>query len=395
MSLSYLPQVGGLVSYMRSVSNHVVDSGGGVRVYTTNSGDHALHKSDLIDSVLVDRVDSKIKSYFFKLFTPFIVSSRIREQIKKDLPSLKDMDLIVVRHIYYAYALLEFDELRGKSVFLAPLLAFRLEIINSYNASLIRWFYGRLVAVQLYYMEKKVFKTFDKVAVLSSSKRDEINAAFNLSEDRLLISSPGVDMNRFYPEYSDANKCVYLKKLDKNYNGEYTVLTVCRLVEEKNVAELIKAIKLLSFPCKLYVVGDGPQREKLETLAYELGVAVIFFGARKDVEIFYRVVDCFVLASFYEGFGHVYLEALSSGCPVIGVSNNPPETITASDEIIKKNEVGEIALSPKANDLSESITNVRSNARDSTSKICREYVEETFSWQAHLDSLICFVKPSV
>jgi glycosyltransferase involved in cell wall biosynthesis len=71
----------------------------------------------------------------------------------------------------------------------------------------------------------------------------------------------------------------------------------------------------------LVVVGDGPERARLERLAAELGVGdrVRFLGARSrgDVLKTLRAVDAAVLPSRWENFPHLVVEALAVGTPVI------------------------------------------------------------------------------
>jgi len=104
------------------------------------------------------------------------------------------------------------------------------------------------------------------------------------------------------------------------------VLTVSRLVEpEKGIDTVISAIPqlVLQQPRLLYlVVGDGPERERLEVLALKLGVApnVAFTGRVTDntLAAIYQGCDVFVMPSCIEGFGLVFIEAMAAGKPVIG-----------------------------------------------------------------------------
>ncbi|TRZ52597.1 glycosyltransferase family 1 protein [bacterium] len=79
----------------------------------------------------------------------------------------------------------------------------------------------------------------------------------------------------------------------------------------------------------LYIAGDGPEKEKLECLVKELSLQneVMFLGNIPKDELLRRVKasDIFVLNTFYEGFAHQLLEAMSVGTPVIStnVGGNP------------------------------------------------------------------------
>lgn len=120
------------------------------------------------------------------------------------------------------------------------------------------------------------------------------------------------------------------KMVDKKSNA-IRIGTVSRLVPQKNISLLIRALQELnsvsSSNYELSVVGVGPLKEELQSLAISLGVgnAVSWEGQSKDVLAFYRSLDLFVLTSNYEGFGLVLLEAMSQGIPVIarGISAIP------------------------------------------------------------------------
>ena len=81
---------------------------------------------------------------------------------------------------------------------------------------------------------------------------------------------------------------------------------------------------------RLLLVGDDPfgdGRARAEALAGELqlGNAARFLGVRRDVPRLLAVSDVFVMSSLWEGFGLVFLEAMSAGLPVVatGVSGVP------------------------------------------------------------------------
>lgn len=111
--------------------------------------------------------------------------------------------------------------------------------------------------------------------------------------------------------------------------GDFTVLFVGRLVERKGVDVLLRAAARLSASVRLrvVVVGDGPERGRLETLAQELGLAacVEFKGrvSTEDLQKCYRSARAFVLPAIVdrrgdtEGLGVVLLEAMSYGVPAV------------------------------------------------------------------------------
>ncbi len=101
---------------------------------------------------------------------------------------------------------------------------------------------------------------------------------------------------------------------------DFLVLSVGELNENKNQQVVIRAIARLNDPNIHYLLcGKGDQREHLEYLARELGVAdrVHFLGYRKDVVDICAQADVFVLPSHREGLSVASLEAMYCGMPLI------------------------------------------------------------------------------
>jgi glycosyltransferase involved in cell wall biosynthesis len=98
------------------------------------------------------------------------------------------------------------------------------------------------------------------------------------------------------------------------------LISVGKFKAQKNHPLLLRAFARLSRPdARLMLVGSGDGEPALRQLAAELGVAerVIFAGFKADPTPFYATSDLFVLASDYEGFGNVIVEALRCGVPVV------------------------------------------------------------------------------
>lgn len=102
------------------------------------------------------------------------------------------------------------------------------------------------------------------------------------------------------------------------------ILAVARLNPWKGIDKLIQILPGLATripDVNLIVVGDGPERARLEGLADRLGVSdrVTFRGRvpREEVGTYFQAADVFVLYSGYEGLPHVVLEAMTFGVPVV------------------------------------------------------------------------------
>jgi glycosyltransferase involved in cell wall biosynthesis len=93
-----------------------------------------------------------------------------------------------------------------------------------------------------------------------------------------------------------------------------------RLVPQKNFALLLRAFaQCAARQDRLTIIGEGPERARLDRLAKSLGIAeqVSMPGHRASVAADFAEADTFLLSSDYEGVPAVVIEALASGLPIV------------------------------------------------------------------------------
>jgi glycosyltransferase involved in cell wall biosynthesis len=122
--------------------------------------------------------------------------------------------------------------------------------------------------------------------------------------------------------YNGAVPLVRVGKEGCPEKGGFTLLFVGRLAAVKNHPLLLRGFSsaLESKPdLRLWMVGDGPERAGLESLAAELGIAgqVKFWGQQLDVAPFFSAADGFIMSSKSEGLPMSLLQAFSLGLPAI------------------------------------------------------------------------------
>ena len=104
---------------------------------------------------------------------------------------------------------------------------------------------------------------------------------------------------------------------------KFVFITIGRLVKRKNLEDLLHIFKDVQkiLPSILLIIGDGPEKDRIETLAKQLGIsdAIRLLGRVSDEEKFQYlgVSDVYLSTAIHEGFGIVFLEAMECGLPVI------------------------------------------------------------------------------
>ena len=164
-------------------------------------------------------------------------------------------------------------------------------------------------------LEQTVLRGFDQVCAVSPALAAELDAA-GIPARRLRYVTNGVDVERFRPNQSPASDA---RPAD---SGEVLIGTAARLSPEKNLGMLIEAVVeavARGARIRLCLLGDGPERARLERLAAPLFAQgrIDMPGAAIALEQWYPRLDAFVLPSLSEGMPMTVLEALACGCPVL------------------------------------------------------------------------------
>lgn len=113
------------------------------------------------------------------------------------------------------------------------------------------------------------------------------------------------------------------------------VAAMGRMTPQKGFDLLFRAVARLGHPCRVAVLGEGPDRSRLEALAAELGLGerVEFPGFLENPYPLLASATVFVLSSRYEGFPNALVEAMALGLPCVATRcpTGPEEIIT--DEV--------------------------------------------------------------
>jgi glycosyltransferase involved in cell wall biosynthesis len=205
-------------------------------------------------------------------------------------------------------------------------------------------------------------------------------------EREIAVLPNGVDL-KLISEIKPAGQDCEGRKGDKIYD----IIFAGRLIKEKNVNVLIKAISLLKekFPdiC-CCIVGDGPERETLEKLSHELGVQknVKFEGFQEYRALIGKIKasKVLVLPSSREGFGMVVIEAFACGVPVVTVK----EKYNAAQELVKDGVDG-FVVGLEEREIAEGVEKILKNGNYYEEMATSAYHEaEKYEWDKVFEQLL-------
>ncbi len=227
--------------------------------------------------------------------------------------------------------------------------------------------------------EARAVRDSAAVVVFSRNMRDLLAETYPDAADRIHVVAPGVDARRFSPGPPSPGAA----RAVRGWEGRPVVVHVGRLERRKGAHLLVDAVARLE-GLHLLLVGDGVERPALEArvAALGLGERVRFTGHVPDPEGYLRAGSVSATPSLFEPFGHVLLEALASGLPVVAFARSAGARV-ASDDVIRPGQtgvlVGETTPEALAAGLEEGLALAR---RTGTPQRCREDVLTRFRWPA-------------
>lgn len=131
----------------------------------------------------------------------------------------------------------------------------------------------------------------------------------------------------------------------------------CVLLYRKGIDVMLKAMTLLPEEFRLFIAGDGKERNTFEQMASELGVShrVLFAGMKKDAYRYLPYYDIYALPSRSEGFSISLLEAAACGCKVVA------SRLPAVEECFTEEEIAKFEM-PDEKALADSVLRAEANA---------------------------------
>ncbi len=216
--------------------------------------------------------------------------------------------------------------------------------------------YGRGIKANIKkILDEKIYKKFKKLIFVSRDNLEKFTKQYKNKSEKIVIYNY-IDSKKII-EKSQEGQAKELKE------GETNIVTVARLVQQKGIDRLIRVHSKLikeGIMHNIYVIGEGPEREKLEGIIQEehCQETIKLLGARENPYPYIKRASYFALLSNYEGYPMVLLEAQILGKRILITDTSAKETIQGyqASKIFKNTEQG---IYEGLKELLESKSNVK------------------------------------
>lgn len=183
---------------------------------------------------------------------------------------------------------------------------------GSTRDSLVKRFY-------LFFTENFVYRLYHRIIAVSKDLKLSFKS-LKFRDKKITVIQNGIDFSLMALERMNLDN-----NLSTLVKGKAVFSVIGRLYPDKGHSYFLEAFKgvIDSFPnCTALIVGDGPERNKIEKLVKKLDLedSVILCGVQKDMMAIYELTDFVVIPSLTEGLPYVLLEAMACKIPIIATT---------------------------------------------------------------------------
>ena len=353
------PDIGGPASFVPKIAKYLINKGHNVKIICLSDKEHLTYKDD----INVIRINRSLPIIFRWLKT-----------IVKIYSNSKKSDLIFVNGL-------------GTETTIANLFI---------RKKVIRKIVGDPVWERVY-NKNLIDESFDDFQEnnhgLSISLQKMIrNWSINKSN---LIITPSQHLKNFIDKIGFdknifvINNGVNIEQHNKVVleNNIIQLLVVSRLVSQKNIDSIIKAVKVMENEnIILNIVGDGSEINNLKLLVkkYELDKKINFIGKIENTKLneYLKNADIFIQASDYEGLPHSILEAMNFEIPILSTD------VGGCSVLLNKGERGYIIPMPVSEvEISEGIRTIINNKNEAKSKatLAKNYLNQEHNFKTNAE----------
>jgi glycosyltransferase involved in cell wall biosynthesis len=192
-------------------------------------------------------------------------------------------------------------------------------VVHTFHGHVLKGYFGPGRTAFFRQVERNLARSSDVLVAVSPEVRDDLVELGVAPREKFAVVRLGIPLEE---RLGDPSADLDFRQLYGIAQDAFVVGWVGRMTGVKDtgaVLEIARAVRDRGVGAVVCMVGDGPDRDRLEELARDLGIArsTYFVGYQPDIAGYYRLFDAFVLPSVNEGTPVSAIEALASGTPVV------------------------------------------------------------------------------
>ena len=209
------------------------------------------------------------------------------------------------------------------------------------------------------------YRGADAVVALSSGVREELIRLYGVHRANAVTIHNPIDL-----EVMHKTATTFREQPPMASKIAPLIVAIGRLTHQKGFDRILRSVARLDGSWTLAILGEGEDRQQLELQAKQLGIEdrVLMPGFVSDPIQWLVHADVFVLPSRWEGFGHVVVEAMAAGTPVVAF-----DCPHGPRDIIEHGESGLLAEADNENDLTTAIHRVLHDSTFARRLVSRAY----------------------
>jgi glycosyltransferase involved in cell wall biosynthesis len=194
------------------------------------------------------------------------------------------------------------------------------------------------------WLMRRTYRRADAIVANSRSVAVDVARLLGISVERVHVIYNPLNLNRIEQQSREPIAHDWLVE-----GAPPVVLAVGSLTSHKDFGTLIRAFAILRShrPCRLVLLGDGPERQELESLAARLGVSgdILMPGFDLNPFAWMRRAKLFVSSSLTEGCPNALMQALAIGIPIVST-----DSVGGAGELLEAGRWGRVVavVSPEA-----------------------------------------------
>ncbi|MFA7272743.1 MAG: glycosyltransferase family 4 protein [Crocinitomicaceae bacterium] len=257
-------------------------------------------------------------------------------------------------------------------------------IVHTFHGHVFSGYFSPWKTKIFLFIERWLAKRSSGIIAISSEQKNDLSKVYKItSEDRIHIVPLGFDLQKFQNEKEENRQ-----KTRLNYTlteDTIAVAVVGRLAPIKNHTLFLDALRIIqkntTKKVHAYIVGDGLEREKLETISRSIpqneNFKIIFTSWIKDIATFNAGMDLLCLTSLNEGTPVSLIEAQAANVPVVSTN------VGGVRDVVLDGETGFLVPSNQPELFAEKLLELieNENLREKMSQNGWIYVRDKFNYQ--------------